>query len=228
LVGVFTLFLKKKVLENILLLLVGFSAGGLLGDAFIHLLPEAAKNLDLNFSLMILAGILIFFIIEKFLYWQHCHNLECEQHPKTFAIMNLVGDGFHNFIDGLIIGGSYLVSIPLGIATSIAVLFHEIPQEIGDFGVLLRGGFKRSRALLFNLLSGCTAILGAIFALILANYIPDLTRFLIPFTIGGFIYIAAADLIPELHKELAPLRSILSLVSLIFGILVMFLLLFLG
>ena len=142
--------------------------------------------------------------------------------------MNLVGDGFHNLIDGLIIGGSYLVSIPLGITTSIAVLFHEIPQEIGDFGVLLRGGFKRSRALLFNLLSASVAILGAILALVLANYIPDLTKFLIPFTIGGFIYIATADLIPELHKESVPLRSILSLVSLILGILVMLLLLFLG
>ncbi|MFH1749487.1 MAG: ZIP family metal transporter [bacterium] len=226
-VGILSFPLQKKTLKNSLLFLVSFAAGSLLGGAFIHLLPEAIEESGFTTSLplFILLGIIIFFTIEKFLHWQHCHSVDCDKHPKSLAIINLVGDGFHNFIDGLIIGGSYLVSIPLGIATSIAVLLHEVPQEIGDFGVLLHGGFSRRRALFFNFLSALTAVLGAIVALVLFDYVGGLTKFLIPFTIGGFIYIAASDLIPELHKETDTGRSFISLLSFILGILVMLLLL---
>ena len=137
--------------------------------------------------------------------------------------MNLVGDGFHNFIDGLIIGGSYLVSIPIGIATTVAVLLHEVPQEIGDFGVLVHGGFSRKQAIMFNFITALTAILGAVLALILFDYVGNLTKFLLPFTAGGFIYIAASDLIPEIHQEKRPWRSLLTLVFLSLGIFLMFL-----
>ncbi len=141
--------------------------------------------------------------------------------------MNLVSDSIHNFIDGLIIAASYLVNIPLGFATTLAVIFHEIPQEIGDFGVLIHGGFSKSKALFFNFITAITAIIGAIVALILSSYIPNITGFLVPFAAGGFIYIAGVDLIPELHKDVNIKNSIFQFLCFILGILVMIILLFL-
>ena len=135
--------------------------------------------------------------------------------------MNLFGDGIHNLIDGLIIGASYLVSIPVGITTTLAVILHEIPQEIGDFGVLLHGGFSKKKALLLNFATALTAVLGAILALVIGSHSVHLTTFLIPFAAGSFLYIAAADLIPELHKETNTKKSFLQLIMLILGIAVM-------
>jgi len=229
LIGVFTFGIKTENLKRTLLYLVSFSAGALFGDAFIHLIPEAVEEtgFGLNVSLYVLSGIISFFIIEKFLYWRHCHIPTSEEHPHTFAYMNLFGDAIHNFIDGLIIGGSYIVSLPLGIATTLTVIFHEIPQEIGDFGVLIYGGFKKSKALFFNFLSAVTAILGALVSLGLGLYIEGFTVFLIPFAAGGFIYIAGSDLIPELQKEAKPSKSALQLTAFIFGILCLLSLVFL-
>ena len=230
LVGVFTFRIKTENLRRILLYLVSFSAGALFGNAFIHLIPEAIDpeaGFGLNVSIYVLFGIVSFFIIEKFLYWRHCHIPTSEEHPHTFAYMNLFGDAIHNFIDGLIIGGSYIVSLPLGIATTLAVVFHEIPQEIGDFGVLIYGGFKKPKALLFNFLSAVTAILGALLSLGLGFYIEGFTVFLIPFAAGGFIYIAGSDLIPELQKEAKPSKSALQLTAFILGILCLLSLVFL-
>ena len=141
-IGVFTLSIKADKLRKILIYLISFSAGALLGDAFIHLLPEIVKSngFSLQISLLILGGIALFFFLEKIIHWRHCHHPTTEEHVHPFAIMNLVGDGVHNFIDGLIIAGSYLVSLPVGIAATIAVIFHEVPQEIADFGVLLYAG----------------------------------------------------------------------------------------
>jgi len=229
LVGVFTFGIKTEHLKTILLYLVSFSAGALFGDAFIHLIPEAVEEtgFGLNVSIYVLFGIVSFFIIEKFLYWRHCHIPTSEEHPHTFAYMNLFGDAIHNFIDGLIIGGSYIVSLPLGIATTLAVVFHEIPQEIGDFGVLIYGGFKKFKALVFNFLSALMAILGALVSLGLGFYMEGFTVFLIPFAAGGFIYIAGSDLIPELQKEAKPSKSALQLTAFIFGILCLLSLVFL-
>ena len=148
-----------------------------------------------------------------------------DDYIHSFAYLNLIGDGVHNFIDGLIIAGSYLVSLPVGIATTLAVIFHEIPQEIGDFGVLLHGGFTKRKALLFNFLVALTSVVGAITALALTGYSANLIKFLIPFAAGNFIYIAGSDLIPELHKEVNAKKSVLQLVSLIIGIAFMVLLL---
>ena len=143
-------------------------------------------------------------------------------------MMNLFGDGIHNFIDGLIIGASYLVNIPVGIATTLAVIFHELPQEIGDFGVLLHGGFSRAKALLFNFITALTAVFGAVVSLLISSYVENITTFLIPFAAGTFIYIAGSDLIPELHKEVKVEKSFMQLIAIVLGVLFMASLLMLG
>lgn len=220
LIGVFTLSVKRETLEKILIYLVSLSTGTLLGDAFIHLIPDAyAQNSGKIFTaLYILSGILIFFILEKYVHWRHCHKIASPEHPHPFSYVILLGDGLHNFIDGLIIAAGYLASLPVGIATTIAVIFHEIPHEIGNFGSLVYGGFSRSRALRFNFMSSLLAILGAIVALLISFNSADVTKFLIPFAAGGFIYVASADLIPELHKETQPRKSLGQLALFILGI----------
>lgn len=225
LIGVFTLLLKRLALSKIISFLVSFAAGGLLGDTFLHLLPEVVEKdgFSLKASSGLLLGILLFFILEKFISWRHCHVPTSSHHPHPVGMMNLVGDGLHNFIDGMVIVSSFLVSTKLGLATSLAVILHEIPQEIGDFGVLLHAGFSRKKALIFNFLSAATAFLGGLIVLRFQNP----SDFLIPFTAGGFIYIAGSDLIPELHKETAPRKSLVQLGGLILGIGVMFGLLYL-
>jgi len=224
LISLISIFLFKiKNLEKILLYLVSFSIGALLGDAFIHLIPEAFEKIGpVYVGVYVLCGILFSFIIEKFIQWRHCHVQTSRKHPHRFVYMNLVGDGFHNFIDGLIIAGSYFVSFPVGVATTIAVIFHEIPQEIGDFGVMLYGGLSRAKALLFNFLTALTAILGAVIGIFLSGMEPIL-GFLIPFAAGNFIYIAGTDLIPELHKNNKNFGSkdFLQFFMIVLGILVM-------
>ena len=219
-IGVLFLAVKKSILQKILLFLVSFAAGGMLGGAFIHLLPEAIDQLGIgfNFSLSVLGGILAFFILEKFIAWRHCHIPTSRQHPHPLALMNLVGDAFHNFIDGVVIAASFMTSFSLGMVTTLAVVFHEIPQEIGDFGVLVYGGFSKGRALFFNFASALTAMLGAVLTLILGFKLTGLIPLIIPFTAGGFLYIAGSDLIPELHKETNILKSGVQLLGLLLGI----------
>ncbi len=220
LAGVFTLAMKEKTLQQILLLLVGFSAGALAGGAFLHLLPEALEKLKVSETfLFALAGFTLFFLLERILYWRHCHEGKCDIH--LFTYLNLFGDGLHNFIDGLVIAASFIVSPPLGIATSLAVASHEIPQELGDFGVLLYGGFSKARALFYNLLSALMAVAGGVIGFYLSETISGLAIVLLPLTAGGFIYIAASDLIPELHKEKDANKSNLAFVLFIIGILFM-------
>jgi len=228
LVGVFTLSLNRGKLYATIIYLVSFSAGALLGDAFIHLIPESYENENnIITSILILLGILIFFVLEKIMHWRHCHKEPCKNHPHPFSFMILVGDAVHNFIDGLVIGASYLMSIPVGIATTIAVVLHEIPQEIGDFGSLIYGGFSRGKALLYNFLSALAAVFGAILVLLMGAKIESLAIFLVPFAAGGFIYIAGSDLIPELHKHKDLKNAIWQILTFILGIGVMFSLLIL-
>lgn len=219
-VGIFTISLRIDLLKKVLLFFVSLSAGALLGGAFFHLIPEAAKELGigLRLSAYILSGILVFFAMEKIICWRHCHIPTSEEHPHPFAFMNLIGDAFHNFIDGMIIAGSFLVSVPLGITTTIAVILHEIPQEIGDFGVLIHGGFSRFKALLLNFATALAAVLGAVVVLALNLEVGTIARFLVPFTAGGFIYIAGSDLIPELKKDSRPLNSLLQMFFLVLGL----------
>jgi len=231
LVGVATLSIKIGKLKKILIYLISFSAGALIGDAFIHLLPEAveeAGEFSIEISLYVILGILMSFVVEKFIHWRHCHLPITSGHKHPFAWMNLFGDSIHNFIDGLIIGASYLVSIPVGIATTIAVALHEIPQEIGDFGVLVHGGFSVGKAILLNFLTALTAVIGTVIVLIFGTQATMIVPILIPFAAGNFIYIASTDLIPELHKETAVRRSILQLVWFILGVSIMFFMLHLS
>lgn len=227
LIGIFTLAINTTLLKKIVIYMISFSAGALFGDAFIHLLPEIVEEygFGVNISLSIIAGISFSFLIEKVIHWRHCHMPITKEHVHPFVWMNLWGDIVHNFIDGIIIGASYLVSIPVGIATTIAVILHEIPQEIADFGVLIHGGFSKGKALLINFLSALTSFVGLIIALTLSKYVENLTAFLVPFAAGGFIYIAGSDLIPELHKEVKVSKSLLQFLAFICGIGVMLILL---
>ncbi|MGH2808872.1 MAG: ZIP family metal transporter [Actinomycetota bacterium] len=224
--GAVLLFLRKTVLDRGLLVLVSFAAGALLGDAFLHILPElseSARGFDVNASLAILAGVIAFFMLEKVLHWHHSH-IPHEDVIHPVAVTNLVGDGLHNFIDGAIIGGAFLASTELGIATTIAVALHEIPQELGDFGILVHSGMKPRRALGMNLVSAIASIIGAVAALLLADF-AEIERLLLPFTAGAFVYIASTDLIPELHKEPEVRKSFVQVVALVAGVAVMYALL---
>jgi zinc and cadmium transporter len=184
------------------------------------LLPESLEKLQGGETFVYaLVGFTLFFLLERILYWRHCHEGHCDVH--AFSYLNLFGDGIHNFIDGLVIAGSFLGGIPLGIATTVAVVSHEIPQEIGDFAVLIYGGFSKGRALFYNLLSGLTAVAGGVIGYFLATNIAGFSAPLLPLTAGGFIYIAASDLIPELHKEKDPNKSNLAFVLFILGLLFM-------
>ena len=228
LIGIASLSLKKDLIKKILLLFVAFSAGALLGDAFIHLLPEIveSRGFDLFVTLSILAGIITFFVLEKFLRWHHCHNLSCPDHDHNhLGTMSLASDSIHNIIDGLLIGASFLVSVPLGLVTTLAVILHEIPQELGNFSVLLHSGFSIKKAIIFNFISALTAFLGVAIALIVGPEAKQFSDFMIPFTVGTFVYIALSDLVPELHKEIGWQKSLLQLFSFLLGIILMLLLL---
>lgn len=231
-VGVLSLLLKDKILNKIVFFLVAISAGSLMGGAFIHLIPEAIESVGDGQSvekimIAVLVGFAMFFILERVLHWHHCHKHggDCTVHP--FAYLNLIGDGLHNFIDGLVIFAAFSLSFELGMVTTIGVILHEIPQEISDFGVLIYGGFTKAKALIFNFLSGILAIAGALcgFALIhIANVSQNIMPLLVGLTAGGFIYIAASDLIPELHKESKFYKSLIAFGCFFAGVGLMFLL----
>lgn len=206
--------------------LVSLSAGTLLGDSFIHLMPEAVKERgsDMKIWLWLIAGIIIFFILEKIIHWRHCHIPTSNEHQHHLGLMNIAGDALHNMIDGMLIAGSFLINIQLGITTTIAVIAHEIPQEIGDFGVLIYAGYSRAKALMLNFLIALTSALGALLTIAASSHIENLSTYIIPFTAGGFIYIATADLIPELNKETKISKSVGQLLSILAGIAIMLIL----
>ncbi|MCP8313141.1 MAG: ZIP family metal transporter [archaeon] len=218
-IGVVFLSLNDKLLNSLLLVLVAFASGALLGGAFLHLLPESLTSGSEEVFIFVLLGIMIFFVIEKFLRWRHCHDGKCDIHAFTY--LNLIGDGIHNWIDGMIIAASFITSTALGIVTTFAVAAHEIPQEIGDFGLLVYGGFKKTKALFYNFISALTAIVGAVFTYYFAQHTENLAALLLPLAAGGFIYIAATDLLPELHKREKMKDSIVQLIVLSLGIMLM-------
>jgi zinc and cadmium transporter len=227
LVGVVTLAINAQRLRSVLLYLVSFSAGALLGDVFLHLLPELTENTTGSTTgFYLLGGIIVFFILERLILWHHSH-MEHEEQIHSAAYLVLFGDALHNFIDGLIIAASFLVSIPLGIATTLAVIAHEVPHEIGDFAVLLHGGWDRWRALKYNFFSALTAVAGVLVVLPFASTHGEPPRFFLALAAASFIYIAMADLIPELHKEVSVKKSVIQLICLLAGIAAMALLLLL-
>jgi len=225
--GVFTLALNPGRLKQILLYLVSFAVGGLYGDAFIHLIPEAFRKFGIGMTpcLYILGGIFLFFLVEKTIRWSQDSISESINHVHPLVPMMLTIDATHNFIDGLVIGASYSVSIPIGIATSLAVIFHEIPHEIGDFAVLVHGGFTVKKALIFNFLTALTSILGAIISLSIGSALTGYSEIILPITAGGFIYIAGSDLIPELQKDNKFSKSFWQLACIVAGTGIMVLLL---
>ena len=206
--------------------LVSLSAGALLGNAFLHLLPESVELFDNGkiIWLGVLGGILLFFILEKIIHWRHCHVPTCDEHPHSLGVMNLIGDGLHNLIDGMIIAGAFLIDFRLGVITTVAVISHEIPQELSDFGVLIYAGYKVKKALWFNFISGLFSVLGAIIVIIIGGHIEGFANIIIPITAGGFIYIASSDLLPELKKENKIKNNLVQLLGIFIGIGVMILL----
>lgn len=233
LVGVVTLSFKKEVLKKSLFLLISLSAGALFGDVFFHLLPELSHEAGAftrEHGLAVLSGIVLFFVLEKFIIWHHCHGVETPedhhsgQHAHHYSLgkMNLLGDGLHNLIDGMVIGASYMVSIPVGIATTIAVILHEIPQEIGDFGVLIHSGYTVKKALFLNLLFSLFAVVGAVISVFVGAESELYLQLLIPVVSGGFLYLAGSDLIPELKKQTSMKESLLHLFVLVFGMALMY------
>jgi zinc and cadmium transporter len=218
-VGVIAISITGRRLQSMLFVLVSLAAGAMFGDAFIHLLPESFEKSDAKteISMLVLAGVFLFFILEKFLRWRHEHTLEADGSVHPLGYMNLFADGLHNLIDGVLIGASYLAGVQVGVATTIAVILHEIPQEIGDFGVLLHAGFSKKRAVLFNLLSASLAIAGALIALLAGSNTAGFTDLILPVAGGAFIYIAGSDLLPELQKEIGIYKSIVQLCAMAAG-----------
>ena len=217
--GAILYFILKENLNKILIILVAFTTGALLGGAFFHFLPEAFKELNLTKTILLtITGILIFTLTEKILHWHHCHDGKCKKHPFTFLL--LWGDAIHNLIDGVIIAGSFLISIPFGIVTSLLIMAHELPQEIGDFGVLIYGGLSKGRALFYNFLAQLTAVLGGLLGFFFLGS-GEIVIYLLPIAAGGFIYIAVADLIPEIFKEKNIIKVIINILAIIAGLLVL-------
>ncbi|MBP6860302.1 MAG: ZIP family metal transporter [Candidatus Pacebacteria bacterium] len=221
--GAAALLLKRDLLNKSVFILVALAVGALLGDVFVHIIPETYEGLDdpLMISLAFIAGILLFFVLEKVLHWHHHTSEHAEEHPHPVGNIVLVGDGAHNFIDGIIVAASYMVSVEVGIATTIAVVLHEIPQEIGNFGVLIHAGYSKAKALWYNFLSALAAVFGATVALIVGESSEAFALWLLPLTAGGFIYIALSDLIPELHKERRAGQGVVQVVAIVAGVLLM-------
>ncbi|MEI6420116.1 MAG: ZIP family metal transporter [bacterium] len=230
LLGVIFLFLKDRWLKKAVFVLISLSVGSLFGDVFIHLLPEAFKTTSPIFvSSGILMGIIIFFVLEKFIHWRHSHGDDvvesfhehegehCEKvEPVGYVV--LLGDGVHNFIDGVIIAASFMASWEVGLATTIAVVLHEIPQELGHFAVLIHSGFSKTKALLYNFYSALTAVLGAVLTLIFTNGVQTSIPYLLALAAGGFVYIAGSDLVPQLHKKTGAKESVIQLISILVGV----------
>lgn len=228
LIGMFILSFNEEFIRRRIFIFVSLAVGALLGDAFIHLIPESLENFENGAyaSLLIIAGIAGFFILEKFLHWHHHGEDEKQPHLNPVGKLVLFSDGIHNLIDGIIIGASFLVGIPVGIATTIAVVLHEIPQEVGDFMVLLHSGYSARRALWLNFLSALSAVVGVALVFILGQAAEGFASLILPVAAGGFIYIAVADLIPELQKTKEIRYSISQIAAIIVGVLAMLALLF--
>ncbi len=221
--GVLFLAFKMQLLQKIVFVLVSFAVGALFGNAFFMLIPEAQELLPNNLltGLMIVGGIMLLFVLEKLIHWHHNHNIEQFKNEAPLGYISLFTDGLHNFIDGILIASAWMVSPEIGLATTLAVIAHEIPQEISDFGILIYAGFSRKKALIFNFLSACTAILGAVGTLWLGALFNNISAYILPLAAGGFIYLAGSDLIPELHREKSAGKNTLQLLVIIIGLALM-------
>ncbi|MCX8175221.1 MAG: ZIP family metal transporter [Candidatus Micrarchaeota archaeon] len=224
LVGIVVFGLGKRRADAILFYAVSFSAGTMLGAAFFDLLPESAEMLGAHPALeIVLGGILFAFVIEKIVHWHHHHAASQAEHIHPMGALALFGDALHNFFDGVAIAAAFVLDPALGITTTLAIAMHEIPQEIGDFGLLLYSGFSRSKALLFNLLSALFALAGGLIFYYFSGFSDWIEGYAIAFSGGMFIYIAAVDLLPEIHKEKTVKKSALQLAAILCGVLAIWL-----
>jgi zinc and cadmium transporter len=200
LVGAFTVLLSKKLFHELIPNLVAFSAGALIGGAILHLIPESVRELGNGSTtyLLILLGIVLFYVLEQFIHWHHCHK-ETHEHKHPVSYLILIADTVHNLIDGLAIGAAFLINPAVGVSTLIAIVAHEIPQELGDFGILIHSGWTVKKALVVNFISSLTFLTGGLIVYFLARDVN--VSYLLPFAAGTFIYIAAVDLIPEIKSN---------------------------
>mgnify|MGYP006281992703 CR=1 FL=1 len=219
-VGVLTLFLRDELVDEVLLGLVALAAGSLVGGAFLHLLPraiaEAGTDDTLPLFLSLIGGFCLFYVLEQFLHWHHHHSTTHAHDPVSSLV--LLSDTLHNFVDGLVVAGAFLVDVPLGVTTTLAIALHEVPQEIGDFGVLVYSGFDRRRALVLNYLTQSTVVLGGVVGVLLGDVVTGLPTVVLPFAAGNFVYIASSDLIPEIKGETDVVRSVLYFLVFLAGI----------
>ena len=212
------LLFQEGTRKTLLPCLLSYAIGTLLGAAFLGMIPNALQqNTALAISGTVLAGIVIFFALEKIIIWRHCHDAECEVHGTAGPLI-LIGDAFHNFVDGFVIAAAFLTSVPLGIAASLAVIAHEIPQEVGDFAILLDNGYSKSRALILNLLSSLTTLPGAVIAYFFLGATREAVPFILALSAASFIYIAIADLVPSLHRQAGLKPALRQLILVLAGI----------
>jgi len=221
LIGVVTLSVQDKLLHRLLPLLVALAAGAMLATAFFDLLPDAIRSDGVAQSMpLVLVGIVFFLLIERFLHWHHHHKHHHVSDKKECPVgwLSLIGSTLHNFIDGTIIAAGFIVSPQIGFLTTISIITHEIPHEIGDFSLLIWGGFSKRKAIFFNFLSALASLAGGVLTFFVASFVPGLTAVLLPLAAGQFIYIACVDLAPEMHKENNSRRSVEQLAAFGFGI----------
>jgi zinc and cadmium transporter len=212
------LLFNDKIRDKLVPSLVSYAVGTLLGVALLDLLPEALAHLSPRRVLgSLLAGIMLFFLLEKLVLWRHCHTHDCEAHGIAGPLI-VIGEAFHNFLDGLVIGTAVLTSIPLGISTALAVAAHEIPQELGNFAILLNGGYSRRKALILNICSGLTAVVGALLAFATLDWLPAANEYILSVSAASFLYIAMSDLIPDLHRGRIDARTLKQLFLALAGI----------
>ena len=212
------LLFPDSIRRTLVPVLVSYATGTLLGAAFLGMIPAGLKQAPApTLMATVLAGMVLFFVLEKFVLWRHCHENQCEVHSRAGPLI-LIGDAFHNFVDGVVIAAAFLASIPLGIAASFAVIAHEMPQEVGDFAILLDSGYGRARALLLNGLSSATTLPGAVVTYFWLGETRAAVPYILALSAASFIYIAAADLIPGLHRQVTAVASLRQLVLLLAGI----------
>jgi len=222
--GILLLAMRANQLKRVVFILVSFAVGALFGNTFFMLIPESFALIENTqmIGLLIISGLVVMFILEKFIHWHHCHNVSHEHDAAPLGYISLVTDSLHNFTDGVLIAAAWMASPEVGIATTLAVVVHEIPQEISDFGVLLHAGFSKRKALFLNFIAACAAIIGAVVTVLLGSYTEKLIVFILPFAAGGFIYLAGSDLIPELHRESSVRKSLIQLAAILAGLVLMF------
>jgi len=217
------LTLNNEKLKKVSTYLMYLAGGTLLGAAFLGMIPKAISMTDSTRVLeSMLIGILFFFVLEKIILWRSCRNKNCERHMHAAVPLILIGDAFHNAVDGVVIAASFLTSPELGIFVTLSVILHEIPQELGDFGILIKSGLSRSRALWFNLLSGSTAIIFGVLAYYTLDSVTSLIPYALAFSAASFLYIALADLIPEMHRRTSLKDSLIQIALILFGIIIIY------